>query len=522
MTYSRALRAFAACAEVVPEPMGYCHGALPSAALLSNQAVCVAGSTTSIGFHVRIPFTVSPIGEGTYTFRMHADFGLGSFLGVDGATHTPGNIYGHITMDPLALTVGDHEFEALGFEDCCDAHQELEVHLPCDNDASAWRIVTAGETDCLKCSAGAAAPTCSSQTASAGDCADGVCTGGEFWGDVAASFNLRICIDQQDDIFYQDNRLWISFGGMFSAAGAHGSCPEEYRGTAYVDDQAWDISALSSCVSGSTCEVSTAYTSATFSVPTGCAEVHSQVVKNSGRGYVSTPVNPTSNNGWRGEVEIVDDPGAAGVYDLSVTLTCAGQATPPTVRLGCTHNAGTGSCHQGRVEVLNPVSGQWGTVCGHWFWNNDNAANIVCRELGYIGGNVYTFGVSPSLPQLPIVAGFRACEGTEATIWDCPMCGATGQDANGQCNDWPGHPQDPTGVNGMDTDCNHAIDQGVICYDEARPSQTKLPACSGCGAVAGCGQLLMTGTGGNNDANGYQSVVFGCTPPKRINLPRPA
>lgn len=401
MTYSRALRAFATCAEATPEPMGYCHGAIASAGRLSNQAVCVAGATTDIGkqhssvcgaliglpnglsnslphasgFHIRIPFTVSPIGAGTYSFRMHADFGLGSFMGVDGATHSPGNLYGHITMDPISLTVGDHEYEALGFEDCCDGHQELEVHLPCDSDASAWRVVTAGENDCLKCSAGAAATTCSSQTSSAGDCANGICTGGNFWGDSAASFNLRVCIDQQDDIFYQDDRLWISYGGMYSAAGAHGSCPEEYQGMAYVDDQPWDISALSECRSGSTCQVSTSYTSPTFAVPTGCAAVHSQVVKNDGRGFAMTgtggygsTVDPTPGNGWRGELELFDDPAGADVYDVTVTLTCAGTADPPTVRLGCAHNVGTGSCHQGRIEVLHPTTNVWGEVCGHWFW----------------------------------------------------------------------------------------------------------------------------------------------------------
>ena len=172
-TYSRALRGFAACAEVIPEVLGYCHGALSSAAALSNQAVCVNGQTTNIGFHVRIPFSV--VTAGTFTFRMHADYGLGSFIGVDGATNTPGNLYGHIVLPAAALSVGDHEFEALGFEDCCDAHQELELHLPCDTDASAYRLVTSGETDCLKCSVPVAAATCSSQESSAGDCANGVC-----------------------------------------------------------------------------------------------------------------------------------------------------------------------------------------------------------------------------------------------------------------------------------------------------------------------------------------------------------
>ena len=82
---------------------------------------------------------------------------------------------------------------------------------------------------------------------------------------------------------------------------------------------------------------------------------------------------------------------------------------------------------------------------------------MVCRELGYIGGSVFTFGVSASLPELPIVAGFRLCVGDESDLWDCPLCGEQGTDANGQCNGWAGHPADPTGVNGVDPDCNHAI-----------------------------------------------------------------
>ena len=90
---------------------------------------------------------------GLYTFRMHADYGLGSFIGVDGAEHTPGNVWGHLQLQPSTLTAGDHEFESLGFEDCCDGAAELEVHLPCDAMASPWRIVSSGASDCLACGA---------------------------------------------------------------------------------------------------------------------------------------------------------------------------------------------------------------------------------------------------------------------------------------------------------------------------------------------------------------------------------
>ena len=60
----------------------------------------------------------------------------GSFIGIDGAEHTPGNLWGHIQASDISLREGNHEFETLGFEDCCDGHAELEVHFPCDRPAS--------------------------------------------------------------------------------------------------------------------------------------------------------------------------------------------------------------------------------------------------------------------------------------------------------------------------------------------------------------------------------------------------
>ena len=52
-----------------------------------------------------------------------------------------------MTLDLPALTVGDHSFESLGFEDCCDGHAELEVHLTCDTASGVtapWRVVVSG------------------------------------------------------------------------------------------------------------------------------------------------------------------------------------------------------------------------------------------------------------------------------------------------------------------------------------------------------------------------------------------
>ena len=50
------------------------------------------------------------------------------------------------------LTAGDHEYETLGFEDCCDGHSEVEIQLIHDQSTQdgVWRVVVSGETPCLE------------------------------------------------------------------------------------------------------------------------------------------------------------------------------------------------------------------------------------------------------------------------------------------------------------------------------------------------------------------------------------
>ena len=107
---------------------------------------------------------------GDYQFRMHADYGQGSFIGVDGAEYTPGDLWGHVNIDASTLTAGEHEFDVLGFEPCCDGHAELEVHLPCDKEDSPWRIVVQGDTDCMMCASSPVDASCSMDTDSAACC----------------------------------------------------------------------------------------------------------------------------------------------------------------------------------------------------------------------------------------------------------------------------------------------------------------------------------------------------------------
>ena len=75
-------------------------------------------------------------------------------------------------VSDVVLGLGDHEFEVLGFEDCCDGHAELEIHLPCDRTADPWRIVVSGGTPCLSCPALDDTSTCGATTDSAAHCGE--------------------------------------------------------------------------------------------------------------------------------------------------------------------------------------------------------------------------------------------------------------------------------------------------------------------------------------------------------------
>jgi hypothetical protein len=111
---------------------------------------------------------------------------------------------------------------------------------------------------------------------------------------------------------------------------------------------------------------------------------------------------------------------------------------------------------QGRIELLNPSTQEWGTMCGHHYWvrriscvyptkamshnqpngtqDNDNAADIVCKKLGFSGGSMYNYGATTALPSLPIVAGFRKCDGTESSVFECEVSQPPPFDVQGVSN----------------------------------------------------------------------------------------
>merc|ERR1711915_990931 len=90
---------------------------------------------------------------------------------------------------------------------------------------------------------------------------------------------------------------------------------------------------------------------------------------------------------------------------------------------------------KGRIEIFDGKV--WGTLCGHYWWDNEHGATNICKQLGYKGGKKYTAGGGVGL----IATGNRLCKGGEATVYDCPL--------------------KREALKG----CDHKIDQGVHCWD---------------------------------------------------------
>ena len=72
--------------------------------------------------------------------------------------------------------------------------------------------------------------------------------------------------------------------------------------------------------------------------------------------------------------------------------------------------------NEGRVEVFH--DGVWGTVCDDSFDGDDNAADVLCRQLGYSSGVLLDSSGVPDGTG-PIWMDDVTCTGSETSLFDC-------------------------------------------------------------------------------------------------------
>lgn len=103
---------------------------------------------------------------------------------------------------------------------------------------------------------------------------------------------------------------------------------------------------------------------------------------------------------------------------------------------------------QGRLEIF--YAGAWGTICDDFFSNNNFAASVACRQLGYAEGTpIAEFGGGAG----PIHMDDVVCGPTGDRLETCAFGDAT----NGVWSDY----MKAWGVN----NCSHDEDVGVVCFN---------------------------------------------------------
>lgn len=104
-------------------------------------------------------------------------------------------------------------------------------------------------------------------------------------------------------------------------------------------------------------------------------------------------------------------------------------------------NEGRRSDSAGRLEVYNPGSGRWGTVCNIGWGESD--AQVACRQLGFVNVSSALSSSFRMGANSPIYLSNVRCFGNETSLLGCP--------------------QDTIGSN----NCMHSQDVAIVCSSPA-------------------------------------------------------
>ncbi|XP_071819842.1 scavenger receptor cysteine-rich domain-containing group B protein-like isoform X2 [Apostichopus japonicus] len=184
-----------------------------------------------------------------------------------------------------------------------------------------------------------------------------------------------------------------------------------------------------------------------------------------GSGYLDILLDDVECYGWESTLLYCSNAGLfqhdCGYSEVAGVI-CGNEGIEGDVRL-----RDGDSINSGRVEVYH--LGEWGTICDE-YWSNEDAA-VICRQLGYSGGDTFYSGALFGQGSGPIL-GDISCDGTEWYWEDCYF------------SNW------------ATSSCSHSEDAALTCTPFESPVEGSLKLVDGYSVYSGRIEIYHNGEWG--------------------------